>query len=150
MSGIGNRFRKRYARLARQAGASEVRRSMLEALLAEMDDQRVRDFILGNERPEFEVEVERWLWKLGFKDAFCRTSDGGQAVEITFNFDAQPELPRSHLRSYITGVARELRPEKSCGTILYTRRDTRLIARFRFEPRRVELEQFRRYRERQA
>src|SRR5438132_14016189 len=103
---------------------------MLEALLAELDDQRVRDFILGNERPEFEAEFEKWLWKLGFKEASCRTSDEGQAVEITFNFEAQPELSLNHLRSYIRGIARELRPEKSCGLITYTRRGNRLVTRF--------------------
>jgi hypothetical protein len=133
------------------ANVAERRRArVLDALLTELDDQQVRDFILANERPELESEIEKWLWKVGFKDATCRTYDGGQEVEITFNFDAQPELPDTHIRSYIVGIAKELRPNESTGTITYVRRRKRLIATFRLQPRRTGMDQFRRYRERRA
>jgi hypothetical protein len=59
MNGTDQRFRERDAELDCQANATEVRRTMLESLLAELDDQQVRDFIMGNERPEFEAEFEK-------------------------------------------------------------------------------------------
>jgi hypothetical protein len=151
MGKFGRTFWETISRLNSGADAGEVRRcSVLDALLTELDDQQIRDFIMGNERPELESEFEKWLWKLGFKDVTCRTSEGGQAVEITFNFDAQPEPPRTHIHSFLNGIARELKPGFSCGTILYTGRGRRLIASFRFEPRRTGMDQFRRYRERRA
>jgi hypothetical protein len=126
------------------------RRYALEALLAELDDQQVRNFILGNPRPPLEVEFERWLWQLGLKDSIAHAIDDGQGMEISFGFDARAEPPRTHLHSFITGITRELKPESSCGTIVYTRQGGRLIATFRFEPRRTGMDQFRRYRERRA
>ena|SRR5579859_963401 len=151
MGKFGRKFWEAISRLNPGADAGEVRRcSVLDALLTELDDQQIRDFIMGNERPEFESAFEQRLWKMGIKDATCRTSEGGQTVEIAFNFDEQPEPPRTHLHSYIRGIAQELKPEASCGTIVYTGRGRRLIASFRFEPRRTGMDQFRRYRERRA
>ena len=126
------------------------RNSVLDSLLTELDDQQIRDFILGNPRPVLEVEFEQWLWKLGLKDVSVRTSEGGRAIEVTFNFDAQPEPPRTHIHSFLTGIAQELKPGFCCGTIVYTRQRGRLIAAFHFEPRRTGLEQFRKWRERQS
>jgi hypothetical protein len=151
MSGPLDSLLKRCARKVGHAeGVNSRRHYALEALLPDIDDRLVRDFIMGNPRPVLEVEFEQWLWKLGLKSASVRMAEGGQEAEVTFDFDTQPEPPRTHIHSFLKGIAQELKPGFSCGTILYTRRGYRLIANFHFQPPRSGMEQFRKWRERQS
>jgi hypothetical protein len=119
---------------------------MVEALITEIDDEQVRDFILGNPRPALERAFEDGLWKEGFKNSFCKVD--GESVQIAFNFEAQAPPALHDLAIHIRRIARGLRPGESCGTITSVRRGTHVVVKFVFKPRLSGMEQFARYRER--
>jgi len=144
----GKALRLVQSRLTWDASAGVRRRLAVEALIAEVDDEQVRDFILGHPRPAMEVEFEQKLWQAGFKDAFCKVD--GEAVEIAFDFEAQPPPPLHHLAIYIRRIAGGFRPGESCGTISSVRRGSYVVVKFKFEPRRSGMEQFTRYRQRRS
>jgi hypothetical protein len=135
-------------RLARDASAGVRRRFAVEALIAEIDDQQVRDFIMGNPRPTLERAFEDELWEAGFKDAFCKVE--GDRVQIVFDFEAQAPPALHDLAMNIRRIAGALRPGESCGTISSVRRGDHIVVKFKFEPRRSGWEQFSRYRERRG
>jgi hypothetical protein len=143
-----NRVRTAQPRPAWKASAGERHRFAVEALIAKVDGEQVRDFIMGNPRPALESAFEYELWKAGFKDAFCKIE--GEAVQIAFNFEAHPS-PRFHvLAVHIRRITAGLRPGESCGTISSVRRGNHVVVKFNFEPRLSGMEQFTRYRERRA
>jgi hypothetical protein len=120
------------------------RRLAVEALIAEIDGELVRDFILGNPRPALERAFEDELWKAGFKNSFCKVE--GESVQIAFNFEAQAPSRPHDLAMYIRRIAAALRAGESCGTITSVRRGTHVVVKFVFEPRLSGMEQFTRYR----
>ena len=143
MSGTAKRFRTAQ-RLTCHASAGVRRRFAVEALIAEVNGEQVRDFILGNPRPALERAFEDELWRVGFKNSFCKVE--GESVQIAFNFEALAPPALHDLALHIRRIAAGLRPRESCGTISSVRRGNRVGVNFRFEPRRSGREQFTRYR----
>ena len=105
-------------RLTCNASAGVRRPPTLEALIAEIDGEQVKDFIMGNPRPVLERAFEDQLWNAGFKNAFSRVA--GEAVQIMFDFEAQPPPRFRDIAVHIRRIAAGVRPGESCGTIFST------------------------------